>query len=157
MKQIGHNWKSPEVSACQIWGIRIDFEQSYGVGGPSDPPASAVPSASPPSPGLNRNIYLKKHYPTKIQSWHISGVIHCPYKPGQCPQQFIKSTQCPPPFWVFRAVYLSFWCVPGRFPYKTAHLWGGHLYICSGQFITNLNIDLFQVSYLWIFLCYTVY
>ena len=26
----------------------------------------------------------------------ISGVIHCPYKPEQCPQQFIKSTLCPP-------------------------------------------------------------
>ena len=30
-----------------------------------------------------------------------AGVIHCPYKPEQCPQQFIKSTHCPPPFWVF--------------------------------------------------------
>ena len=52
MKQIWNNWKSPRESACQILGMRIDFEQSYGVRGPSDPPTSAVPPASPPSPGL---------------------------------------------------------------------------------------------------------
>ena len=80
-----------------------------------------------------------------------SGVIYSPYKPDQCPQQFIKSTQFPPPFWVLRAVYLSFWCVPRRFPYKTTHLLGGNLCACSGQLITNLNVDLFQASYLWFF------
>ena len=53
MKQIWDNWKCPRESACQILGMRIDFEQSYGVGGPSDPTlALADTSASPPSPGL---------------------------------------------------------------------------------------------------------
>ena len=58
MKQILNNWKSPRESACQVWGMRIDFEQSYGVGGPSDPPAMADTSASPPSPGLKKNKYI---------------------------------------------------------------------------------------------------
>ena len=32
IKQIWDNWKCPRESACQILGMRIDFEQSYGVG-----------------------------------------------------------------------------------------------------------------------------
>ena len=52
-----------------------------------------------------RPFIVKKH------SRHISGVIHCPYKPEQCPQQFIKSTHLRP--------FPNNICVPELLPYYT--------------------------------------